>query len=161
MDLERVKVRDCPTGLHNGEGDWVALARTLPLDGGLMAEQDAHLAAMHSDDATEISLEVQRRWATTFIKYGAREWNFHDENNEPLDFDVQTILDDYDIARPLADSAADLYSESVLRPFRQRQATRSPTGRTAAMTSKARRRTRRQSGPSSPGTSADSPPLTP
>ena len=29
MELVKVKVRECPDGTHNGEGDWVALAPTL------------------------------------------------------------------------------------------------------------------------------------
>ena len=155
MELEKVRVRDCPTGLHNGEGDWVALAPRLSLEGGLAAEQDLRdVATIQGDQAR--SDAIQRRWVVTFVTHGAKAWNFHDENNEDLPFNIQDLLDDYSLGRPVADKAADLYSDAVLRPFLERLATRSPTGRTGATTSKARRRTRKQSERSSPDTSAAS-----
>jgi hypothetical protein len=154
--MEQVKVRDCPTGLHNGEGDWVALSSTLSLDGGLAAEQDLQEVAAKYPDPVERAAVLQRRWVLTFIRHGAKAWNFHDEEGNELDFDVQTLLDDYALGRVVAERAAELYSDAVLRPFQARLATRSPTGRTTATTSKARSRTRRRSGPSSPGTSAAS-----
>ena len=157
MELERVKVRECPTGLHNGEGDWVTLAPYLSLDGGLAAEQDLRSVVGIADE-NERGEAIQRRWVVTFVKYGAKGWNFHDEEGNDLPFDVEELLANYSLGRPVADRAADLYSDAVLRPFLDRLATRSPTGRTAGTTSKAQRRTRRQSGQSSPGTSADSAP---
>lgn len=154
--MEQVRVRDCPTHLHNGEGDWVALAPTLSLDGGLAAEQDLQVVAAEYPDPTERAAALQRRWVITFLRYGAKDWNFHDENDEPIPFDVQALLDDYSLGRVVAEKAADLYSDAVLRPFQARLATRSPTGLTTATTSKARSRTRKPSGPSSPDTSAAS-----
>jgi hypothetical protein len=156
MEPVKVRVRDCPTGLHNGEGDWVALSPTLSLDGGLAAEQDLQEVSAKYTDPAERAAALQRRWVLTFIRYGARGWNFHDEAGDEIDFDPQALLDDYAIGRPVAEKAADLYSDSVLRPFQTRLATRSPTGRTTATTSKARSRTRARSGPSSPATSAAS-----
>src|SRR5262245_55222959 len=105
MDLIRVRVRDCPTGLHNGEGDWVALAPHLSLDGGLAAEQDLQEMAAKYPDPTERAAALQRRWVLTFIRYGAREWNFHDEAGDEMGFDVQAILDDYELGRPVAEKA--------------------------------------------------------
>ena len=162
-ELEKVRVRDCecPNKPHNGEGDWVALAPHLSLEGGLAAEQDVYAANVESADETAISLNVQRRWALTFIRFGAKAWNLVDEHGDSVPFDVQAILDDYAIARPLADSAADLYAESVLRPFQVRLATRSPTGPTTATTSSRRRQTRKRSARSSPDTTAGSTPLAP
>ena len=95
-----------------------------------------------------------RRWVVTFVKYGARDWNLH-KDGEDIPFSSDALLQDYALARPVADKAADLYSEEVLRPFQNRLQERSPTGRTAATTSKAPRRTRSQSKPSSQGTMAD------
>ena len=157
MELERVKVRECPTGLHNGEGDWVALAPRLSLDGGLAAEQDLREVAGIPDEGARGDA-IQRRWVVTFVKYGAKAWNFHDEEGNELPFDVEELLADYSLGRPVADKAADLYSDAVLRPFLNRLQVRSPTGRTAGTTSKARRRTPKPSGQSSPETSADSAP---
>lgn len=153
-ELVRVKVRECLDGRHNGEGDWVALAPTLSLEGGLAAEQDLREVASIKDD-TERGDAIQRRWVVTFVRYGAKDWNLHEENGDEVPFSTESLLDDYSLARPVADKAADLYSDAVLRPFLNRLATRSPTGRTGATTSKARRQTRKQSGPSSPATTAD------
>ena len=156
----KVRVRDCPTGLHNGEGDWVLLAPTLSLEGGLAAEQDLRDASSIRDDSAR-GEALQRRWLVTFVRYGARGWNFHDENGDDLPFDVQTLLDDYATAQPVADKAADLYTDSVLRPFLNRLAARSPTGQTSNTTSARPRRTRKPSAESSPATTADTPLLTP
>lgn len=152
----KVKVRECPTGLHNGEGDWVLLAPTLSLDGGLAAEQDLRDVNSSSPDAQERANRIQRRWAITFVRHGATGWNFHDEEGNGLEFDVEELLADYGLARPVADQAADLYTDAVLRPFLTLLAARSPTGRTGATTSRPRARTRKQSASSSPGASAAS-----
>lgn len=159
---EKVRVRDCecPGKPHNGEGDWVLLAPTLSLEGGLAAEQDLRDINTEFSDA-ERGQVIQRRWVVTFLRYGLRGWNLLDDDGEPLPFDLQQVLDDYGFARPIADRAADLYSDAVLRPFLTRLQTRSPTGPTTVTTSKARRRTRGRSGPSSPATTAGSTPSTP
>lgn len=154
-DLVIVRVRDCPTGLHNGEGDWVALAPTLSLDAGFAAEQDIRDAATIADE-NERANAIQRRLIVTFVRYGAKAWNFHDEAGEELPFDVEAVLADYAIARPLAEKADALYQEALLSPFQGLLRKRSPTGPTTATTSKARRRTRAQSEPSSLDTSAAS-----
>lgn len=163
-----VRVRDCPTGLHNGEGDWVLLAPHLSLEGGFQAEDD--LVSVTADfpipegsspEAGKVieqrrNTALQRRWAITFIRHGAVDWNLHDEAGDDIPFDVETLLSDYEIARPVADAAADKYSDTVLAPFLMRLAARSPTGRTGATTSRARGQTRKSSGQSSPANTAAS-----
>ena len=162
----KVRVRDCecPDKPHNGEGDWVLLAPTLSLEGGLAAERDLREAAAEipvrdGDEAgaRERWEAIQRRWLVTFVKYGAKGWNFHDHEGE-MPFDRQVLLDDYGLAQPVADKAADLYSDAVLRPFVKRLAARSPTGPTRSTTSARRRRTPTPSESPSPDTSADSAP---
>lgn len=150
----QVKVRDCPTGLHNGEGDWVLLAPTLSLDGGLTAEGDLRIVTAQVDDPTERGMTLQRKWAITFVRFGAKGWNLHDDDGTALPFDIDALLDDYGLARIVADKAADLYTEAVLRPFQTLLAARSPTGRTKATTSPRPGRTRKSSGPSSPAPTA-------
>jgi hypothetical protein len=157
----QVRVRDCPTGLHNGEGDWVLLAPTLSLEGGLTAEDDLRIVTAEHTDARERGMALQRRWAITFVRHGAQGWNLHDEDGTELPFDVGALLDDYGIARPVADKAADLYSEAVLRPFQTLLAARSPTGATEATTSARPGRTRKLSAQSSPAPTADMPLSTP
>lgn len=157
MEPIQVKVRECPTGLHNGEGDWVALAPTLSLEGGLEAEdalRDVNTVEMTPDERGRL---LQRKWAVTFVRHGAKAWNFHDEDGEPIPFDIDAILADFGIARLVADKAADLYTEAVLRPFQTLLAARSPTGRTKATTSRRRQQTPASSEPSSPGPTAASP----
>lgn len=154
MELVKVKVRECPDGTHNGEGDWVALAPKLSLEGGLAAEQDLREVAGIKDDGARGDA-IQRRWVVTFVRYGAKDWNFH-EDGEDIPFSTDALLEDYALARPVADKAADLYSDAVLRPFLNRLQERSPTGRTAGTTSNRRRRTPSPSASSSPETSADS-----
>lgn len=157
MEPIQVKVRECPTGLHNGEGDWVALAPTLSLEGGLEAEdalRDVNTVEMTPDERGRL---LQRKWAVTFVRHGAKAWNFHDEDGEPIPFDIDAILADFGIARLVADKAADLYTEAVLRPFQTLLAARSPTGRTKATTSRRRQQTPGSSEPSSPGPTAASP----
>ena len=142
-----VKVRECacPGHPHNGEGDVVLLAATISLDGGLAAEQD--LVAVNAEHPTDVPARiaaVTRRWASTFIRYGATGWNLLDDEGNPVPFDVDAVLSDYLIARPVADKAADLYTDAVMRPFLTKQDNRSPTGRTTNSTSR-----RRRSGPKS------------
>jgi len=159
-EFERVRVRDCacPGQPHNGEGDWVLLAPTLSLTGGLAAEQDLLAANQaHPDDADLRTVDLQRRWVETFVRYGARGWNLKDEDGNDVPFSVDGLLDDYAIARPVADRASDLYTDTVLRPFLARLDARSPTGRTTSSTSPRRRRTQGPSELSSPATSAASP----
>lgn len=160
--LEHVKVRECacPGAPHNGEGDWVALAPTLSLEGGLVAEsilRDVQTIA-NPEERGEV---LNRRWIIAFVKYGAQGWNFEGPEG-PLPFDVDAVLADYSIARLVAEKASDLgYADAVIRPFLTRQAARSPTGRTAATTSARQRRTASPSRLSSPATSADTPPSVP
>lgn len=151
----QVKVRDCPTGLHNGEGDWVLLAPTLSLVGGLAAERD--LRAIGDDVpipdgspkdvverlTAEREAALTNRWIVTFIRHGAIGWNLHDEDGTALPFSVDELLADYNLSRVVADEAANLYTDSVLRPLRIAPPAKSPSGRTSGSTSPRRARTRR------------------
>lgn len=136
-DLVPVRVRDCacPDSPHADTGDLVYLAPTLDLDGGVEAERD--LIEARGDERT-----LTRRWLRTFITYGAKGWNLVDAEGEPVPFDVDVILGDWTLARPLGVEAEARYGESVTSPFEKALAARSPTGPTAATTSPPRRRTR-------------------
>lgn len=136
-DLIPVRVRDCacPDTPHADEGDLVYLLPRLPLDGGITAEQQ--LREFNGDASAML-----RAWTDTFVRFGAKGWNLLDADGDPVPFDVDVIIADWAVARPVADKASDLYSESVMAPFRKPPQTRSPTGRTGPTTSRRRRQTR-------------------
>ena len=124
MTLERVRIRDCacPGTPHAEEGDAVFLSPTLPAEGGIAAEQDM-------TDSGGDANALTRRWLLTFVRYGAKDWNL----TEP--FDVDVLLADWALARPVAIRAGELYQASVMAPFLPTPAKRSRTGRTPVTTS--------------------------
>ena len=133
-DVLAVKVRDCSIEGHE-EGHSVFLAPTLSLEGGITAEQN--IVEAQGDQSKLIRL-----WLRTFVTYGAVGWDLHDEEGTPLPFSVEAVLADWAIARPVADRASDLYGDSVMAPFQNQPAGRSPTGPKRPTTSRRRSRTR-------------------
>lgn len=131
--LTAVRVKDCD---RHPDGHSVFLAPTLGLDGGIRAEQALFASKGDLD-------ELMRLWLPIFVRYGAKSWDLCDEDGEPLPFDIDVLLEDFTLARPVADKAADLYREAILNPFRARQQTRSPTSPTTATTSPRSTRTRK------------------
>jgi hypothetical protein len=149
MALEEVRVRDCACpGTPHEEGDIVFLASTLSAEGGIAAEQDMA--------STRDSEELTRKWLISFVRFGARGWNLLDEEGLDVPFDVDDLLADWAIARPVAIRAGELYQASVIAPFQQQPAKRSATGRTRATTSRRPSPTRSPSGSPSPESSAAS-----
>ena len=134
-DLVPVRVRDCacPDTPHADEGDLVYLLPMLGLDGGILAEQQMLTAAAAGD-----SSGLTRSWLRTFVEHGAAGWNLTDEQGEPVPFDIDVVLADWRLARPVADKAADLYTEAVMAPFQQASPKNSRTGRTPRGTSRTR-----------------------
>ena len=131
-ELVPVRVRDCacPDTPHD-EGDIVYMAQMLGFEGGLKAERQLIALAGTDDDA------ITAAWGETFVRYGAMDWNLLDENG-PVPFDVEEVLGDYRLSRPVAERGMELYAEAILSPFVTKQASRSPTGQTARTTSRRR-----------------------
>lgn len=131
---EFVRVRDCacPGTPHSEEGDGVFLATTLPAEGGIVAEQQ-----MGEARDTDV---LTRLWLVTFVRYGAQGWNLHDEEG-PTPFDVEVLLADWALARPVALRAGELYQAAVAAPFLNTPAKPSRNGRTPATTSRRRSQT--------------------
>jgi hypothetical protein len=128
MTPEKVRVRDCACpGTPHEEGDFVLLAPTLSAEGGIAAEQD--MSETRDTDA------LTRKWLLTFLRYGAIGWNFTDEDGD-IPFDIDVLMADWALARPVAIRAGELYQASVISPFLPAPAKRSPTGRTRATTSR-------------------------
>jgi hypothetical protein len=101
------------------------------------------------------ALELAPGWFEASIRYGATGWNLVDDDG-PVPFDVQVVIDDYAIGRPVADVASDLYTDAVMDPLASRLSARSPTGSTNGTTSPRKRRTSKPLRSSSPATSAGS-----
>ena len=126
---EFVRARDCacPGDPHADEGDGVFISKTLPAEGGIVAEQ---LVGEIRD--TDV---LTQKWLVTFVRYGAQGWNLQDEDG-PIPFDVEDLLADWALARPVALRAGELYQASVMAPFLPTPAKRSANGRTRATTSR-------------------------
>lgn len=126
MTNEAVRVRDCacPDTPHP-DGDVVYLLPKLSIAGGIAAEQDMTNAQGDSDKL--ISL-----WLQTFLRHGAAGWNLVDANGEPVPFDIDELMADWALARPVALRAGELYQASVMAPFQKSPPKPSRTGRTRA-----------------------------
>lgn len=123
----RVRGCECP-GTPHADGDFVYLAPKLSLVGGLAASADISTALGNGTMLAEL-------WLVTFVKHGAIGWNLVDEDGDPVPFDVQALLDDYDLALPVAEKADELYGDTVARPFLSRLRAISRRGQTERSTS--------------------------
>lgn len=137
-----VRARDCACpGSPHPDGDIVYIRPTLSLDGGLAADEALREIAAEIPTPPNASEEqkaliglqrlerVQSRWLRVFLTHGAVGWNL----DEP--FSTEALLEDYGLARPVADEAADRYSMAVLAPFTKPSAPTLPPGLTADSTS--------------------------
>lgn len=140
-----VRVCECPDGTHP-EGDLVYLAPALSLEGGLQARYE-HATSADGE-------ELFRRWLRTFVRFGAVGWNFHDEQGEPVPFDVDVLLADSTLGLPVADAASDLYLDGVIGPLAKGSPKTSPGGPNGNSTSTRRTPTRKPRGSSSGARSA-------
>lgn len=136
-----VRVRDCacPETPHQDEGDLVYLRDHLSAEGGIAAEQE--IVKYDDDD------ERTRAMLLLFVRHGATGWNLVDENG-PREFDVDELLDDWTMARPVTLAAGEAYLEAVMNPLVRERSERSPTGPTRATTSRRQRPTPQASAPS-------------
>lgn len=139
-----VRVRDChcPDTPHDGHS--VFLSPTLSFQGGLVANRQAiaQAEAVRAGDTNRL----QDEWMDTFVRYGAKDWDLCDAEGTPIPFDVELILADYALALPVAEKANDLgYGDAAMAPFLREPVKPSRNGRTPAMTSARRSRTRSRS----------------
>lgn len=122
---EFVRVRDCacPETPHAEEGDGVFLRSTLSANGGIMAEQMLADGVKDQDD-------LVRRLLPPLVRSEATGANFMDP------FDIEAILDDWRLARPVVLMAGELYLDAVVAPLVQTPSKASRTGRTTGTTSR-------------------------
>lgn len=159
--LVEVRVRDCacPDTPHD-DGDLVYLRPKVGLEGGIALEGDYSaareqaLAKGKEGAAVRMTELLTRRWIVTCVRYGAVAWNLTGDEGQPLPFDVEYIIDDFALARPVAERASELYTEAALNPLAQRLSALSRPGRTASSTSRRSRSTRKPSARSLRPTSA-------
>lgn len=117
----------CP-GIPHPTGDTVNLKRELDLMGGLAVISD--LTQPGEGNAIE-------RLGRSYLKAGIASWTFVDEKGQPIPVTKANI----DRLRwtpgiyELADKAADLYGEAVLRPLALRASASSRSGQSAELTS--------------------------
>ena len=152
-DMVEVRVRDCacPDTPHP-DGDLVYLRPVLGLIGGLEAQRentraindallevlgrspsDKDIEALTADDsafAQRVAAVANEllilRWVPVFIRHGAAGWNWIGNDGRPVPFDVDVLLGDYELGRPVADAAADQYSDALMRPLVAKLAMLSP-----------------------------------
>ena len=178
-DLVPVRVRGCECpGAPHPDGDIVYMRPTVSLDLGLAAEHDSATAlaeaiaegvsqaggappkagwteAQQQSMAADMSERLRRKWLKTYILFGAAGWNLVNEAG-PVPFDVQSILDDWNLAQPVAEKGDELYGETINRPLLARQATLSQPGQKVVSISRTKGSIQRPRRPSSPATSAAS-----
>lgn len=144
------------SGTPHTDGDEVYLKPEIGLEGGLVAEQQLldHQGPNTQAEATALT----REWALTFVRYGAYGWNLVDAEGEPRPFDIEEVLGSYSIGRTVADAAADLYGDQVMRPLMKALPKALPRGSGTSKTSRTPRSTKRQRGSSSPASLEASPP---
>jgi len=131
-----VRVRDCacPDAPH-AEGDIVYLRPKPSLDLGVAATQAISEAGGDGDKLT-------RTWIRLFVTLGTTGSNFL-----PADpWDPAPLLDDFELSKPVADAATDLYAEILLRPLGLSLSKPSPGGLTRGSTSRPRASRRRSPG---------------
>jgi hypothetical protein len=147
-ELVPVRVRDWsgPDPDSHPEGDIVFVLPTPSLKLGLEAQRDIRESLGDGSMLAE-------RWLVTFVKYGAIGWNFEDEDG-PIDFDVEVVLADYSIASPVAEKCDELYGEAVTRPLLNRLRNISQRGPRAGSTSRTPGSTPKPRRRSSPATTA-------
>ena len=141
LTLVPVRVKDCS---FHPDGHHVLMAPTISMEGGIAAERAMidTVAGKYATDAERIRA-LTYAWAPIFVRFGAQDWDFCDDDGNPIPFDVEALLGDYSLARLVADKAGDLgYGSAVMAPFQTSSEKPSRNGRTAATTSPTRRRSR-------------------
>lgn len=123
----------CPSGQHP-DGDSVSLKPKLGLAGGIAARRTIGELTDGSteDDVIGVLMEV-------YLRHGVVEWTLHDDANQPLELNPKTLrahlLDDIDLAIPIANKADELYSPEVVTPLVKRVAALSQALRAESSTS--------------------------
>lgn len=132
-DEVAVELEGCPCEGTPHDHDTVWLRSELSPDGGIAA---SHVIDAGAPDVATMTGAVGR----AFIQHGITRWTFVDGKGEPIPPTSWNIARlDWDIARPVAEKANDLYAEKLLRPLVARLNKSSRNGRTVRSTSPRRK----------------------
>ena len=135
LSVEPVKVRIgdclCPGAPHT-DGDFAYLRPRLTAQGGISSTAIVNAAS----DPRAAMVDLGMAWLID----GLVRWDLLDDDGKPVPCDAATLrsgaLSWDDTLFPIADQAAALYTDSVLRPFRTAKASKSsPSGPTDDSTS--------------------------
>lgn len=139
-DMLAVRVGDCtcPDTPHDGHS--IFLAPSLPFAAGFAAER-LILGAFGQDGET-----ITRRLLETFIRHGVTGWDLCDAEGNERPFDVEAVLADYALSRPVALRIEQLgWDSQVIDPLLPSRSKPSGTGPTLVTTSPRRKQTRSRS----------------
>lgn len=138
-ELVPVRVSECRCdGTPHPDGDEIYLLPKLTYEGG-----SAATAALGKVTAVG---DIDRLLGLAYLRHQAVGWNVV-EDGKAVPFDLEAILADWTVAKPIAEKADELYSETFLGPLVRAAAASSRSGPTAGLTSarkasSTRRRTR-------------------
>lgn len=124
VELERCHCDGAP---HDHDTVW--LRAELSPDGGIAA---MHVVESGAPDSAVMEGLVGR----VFLQHGITRWSFVNADGQPIPCNPWSISRlDWEIAKPIAEKANDLYAEKLLAPLLARLKKSSRSGRTADSTS--------------------------
>ena len=122
----------CP-GTPHADGDSVFLYPKLGLQGGVMAERKVREMAGTADPDRILAVLTD-----IFVQFGVADWTFVDDKGKPVEVTPDSLkrllLDDWQLARLVADKADELYTAAVLDPLTKRRSAASPQSSTGGPT---------------------------
>lgn len=123
METITIRVRDCACpGTPHTDGDEVYGLPKMPARGGIEAQ-------VHLKEAADAAA-MTGVWSIDCLRWGAVGWNLTDEQGRPVPFDVDVLIDDFELAEPVIDKLSDLYTPQVVHPLVRRSSGTSPSGAT-------------------------------
>lgn len=127
-ELVPVRVSECRCeGAPHPDGDVVYLFPTLTFDGGAAAT-----AALREGVGTP---DLDRVLGRAYLEHQTAGWNVIDDEGKAVPLDRSVLLSDWNLGRPVAERADEMYSEDLLRPLVASVSTSSAPGPTIPQTS--------------------------
>lgn len=125
-----VELESCHCDGSPHDHDTVWLWAELTPDGGLAATAAVNRSA---PDARTLEGIIGQVW----LIHGISRWTFVDDKGQPIRCDPFTISRlDWEIVKPVAEKANELYAEKFMRPLVARLSRSSRNGRTGTSTSR-------------------------